>query len=68
MGEPFDLYRTTSAEPFREGAVVTLDGIDGFFDQYFEAVRPGQTIRFAVLAATHPTCRTPFEIWRRCRS
>jgi hypothetical protein len=49
MGEPFDLYCTASAEAFREGVVVTLDGIDGFFDQYFEAARPGQTIRFAVL-------------------
>ncbi len=49
MGEPFDLYCAASAEPFREGAVVTLDGIDGFFDQYFEAARPGETIRFAVL-------------------
>ena len=49
MGESFDLYCIASAEPFREGTVVTLDGIDGFFDQYFEAARPGQTIRFAVL-------------------
>lgn len=49
MAEPFDLYCTASAEPFRQGAVVTLDGIDGFFDHYFEAAPPGQTIRFAVL-------------------
>lgn len=49
MGEPFDLYCTASAELFRKGAIVTLDGIDGFFDQYFEAARPGDTIRFAVL-------------------
>lgn len=49
MGEPFDLYCAASAAPFREGAVVTLDGIDGFFDQYFDGVRPGETIRFAVL-------------------
>ena len=49
MGESFELYCAASAEPFREGAVVTLDGIDGFFDQYFEAARPGHTIRFAVL-------------------
>lgn len=48
--EPFDLYCAPSAAPFREGAVITLDGIDGFFDQYFDAVRPGEIIRFAVLA------------------
>lgn len=48
--EPFDLFCAPSAAPFREGAVVTLDGIDGFFDQYFDAVRPGEMLRFAVLA------------------
>ena len=50
IGEPFDLYCAPSAAPFREGAVITLDGIDGFFDQYFDAIRPGEIIRFAVLA------------------
>ena len=49
VAEAFDVYCATSAVQFREHAVVTLDGIDGFFDQYFEAVRPGQIIRFAVL-------------------
>jgi hypothetical protein len=49
VAEEFDVYCTTSAPPFRERAVVALDGIDGFFDQYFEAARPGQIIRFAVL-------------------
>jgi len=49
MAEEFDVYCATSALQFHEHAVVTLDGIDGFFDQYFEAVLPGQIIRFAVL-------------------
>jgi len=47
MAAEFDVYCATSALQFHEHAVVTLDGIDGFFDQYFEAVLPGQIIRFA---------------------
>jgi len=42
MTEAFDVYCATPALQFHEHAVVTLDGIDGFFDQYFETVRPGQ--------------------------
>jgi hypothetical protein len=48
-GETFDLYCAPSAEPFREGAVLTLDGIDGFFDQYFQDMATGTVIRFVVL-------------------
>lgn len=49
MSEAFDLYAARADEVFRPGEVVTLDSIDGFYDQYFEAVTPGDTIRFVVL-------------------
>ena len=78
MGERFDVYCATSAAHFRERAVVALDGIDGFFDQYFEAVRPGDLIRFAVLhggpssvpASIRELDALPFVIARveRCRA
>jgi hypothetical protein len=47
--EEFDLYCADSAEAFVPGAAVSLDGIDGFFDQYFDAIEAGHTIRFVVV-------------------
>jgi hypothetical protein len=47
--EEFDLYCADSAVAFVPGAVVTLDGIDGFFDQYFDGIKAGHTIRFVVV-------------------
>jgi hypothetical protein len=49
MIEEFDLYCADSAGAFVPGAVVTLDGIDGFFDQYFDAIEAGHTIRFVIV-------------------
>jgi hypothetical protein len=49
MSQRFDLYAARADEVFRTGEVVTLDSIDGFYDQYFEAVAAGDTIRFVVL-------------------
>jgi hypothetical protein len=47
--EEFDLYCADSPDAFVPGAVVTLDGIDGFFDQYFDGIKAGHTIRFVVV-------------------
>jgi hypothetical protein len=47
--EEFDLYCAASADAFVPGAVVTLDGIDGFFDQHFDGIKPGTTIRFVIV-------------------
>lgn len=49
MSERFDLYCARAGEAFRAGETVTLDGVDGFHDQYFEARTPGDPIRFVVL-------------------
>ena len=49
MSQRFDLYSARADEVFRAGDVVTLDSIDGFYDQYFDAVAPGDMIRFVVL-------------------
>ncbi|GAB4223409.1 MAG: hypothetical protein Kow0062_23490 [Acidobacteriota bacterium] len=45
----FDLY-CHQPETLEAGAVVALDGCDGFCDQYFERRRAGEVIRFLVLA------------------
>ena len=64
MAEAFDVYCAISAPTFRAHEVVTLDGIDGFFDQYFEVVRPGQIIRFAVLPGGPSKMPTAMEGFR----
>jgi hypothetical protein len=48
----FDLYMQPIANgSARPGDVVELDGIDGFFDQYFEGREVGGIIRFASVSA-----------------
>jgi hypothetical protein len=51
VSETFDLYCSPRERGFRPGQTVTLDGVDGFFDQYFQGVHPGDTVRFAVVVA-----------------
>ena len=48
MSAEFDLY-CLPIDSLEVGSVVTLDGVDGFFDQYFDSCRPGDAIRFLVL-------------------
>jgi hypothetical protein len=72
--EEFDLYCADSADVFVPGAVVTLDGIDGFFDQYFDGITVGTTIRFVIVrgpsgmpASAEAAERLPFVIARVLR-
>jgi hypothetical protein len=46
MSQRFDLYSARADEVFQPGEVVTLDGLDGFHDQYIDAATPGDAIRF----------------------
>jgi hypothetical protein len=48
----FDLYSSSyaplTADQLRPGQRLSLDGIDGFYDQYFEGRKPGEVIDFLV--------------------
>jgi hypothetical protein len=48
----FDLYSTSNApltpDQLRPGQRLSLDGIDGFYDQYFEGRKRGEVIDFLV--------------------
>jgi hypothetical protein len=76
MSERFDMYSARPDEVFHRGDVMTLDGIDGFYDQYFEAAAPGEAIRFVVLvngpsafpASSDETQRMTFVTARVLRS
>jgi hypothetical protein len=65
MSEPFDLYVARADEVFRPGETVTLDSIDGFYDQYFDAVTRADRIRFVVLVGGPSELpRSPVEAQR----
>jgi hypothetical protein len=49
MSVEFDVY-CLQPHSLSVGAVITLDGVDGFFDQYFDGLEPGELLRFVVLA------------------
>ena len=49
MSAEFDVY-CLQPHTLSVGAVITLNGVDGFFDQYFSALEPGKVIRFVILA------------------
>jgi len=57
----FDIYHTLDSAEFlkglKVGATIDLDGIDGFFDQYFEVKSPGEVIHFI---PSFPTDRAEF--------
>jgi len=59
----FDIYYPRDPDEFerelRIGATIELDGIDGFFDQYFDARSPGEVIHFI---PTFPTNRTDLDL------
>jgi hypothetical protein len=61
----FDIYHPSDAVEFREsltvGAAIELDGIDGFFDQYFEDREPGELIRFVPIYVPQPFSFVPTE-------
>ncbi len=62
----FDIYHPLEYSDFLDslkvGAVVELDGIDGFFDQYFEARSPGDVIRFLPIDCPQPFSFVPSNI------
>ena len=55
----FDIYYPGDSIEFQNllhvGTIVELDGIDGFFDQYFEARSQGDVIHFIPSFPTDPT-------------